>query len=215
MLPAMRTFTCMTIGLLSMTAAAQQAAPPVSIGIVLDMSGSIGAKIVRSRQVAAQFLKSANSEDEFFLIEATDRPVVASAFTTDPYRMQDQLAFVQPKGRSALWDSVVLSITEMKKAQNPRKALILISDGGDNTSQDYAARLAYEAGLPIYVFGVHEPETSRARSAEELDGPAKLKDIADQSRGRYFAVENINDIPIFANRVTGQLRSGALASPAR
>ena len=211
----MRPLTCI-IGLFSIAAAAQQTAPPVSIGIVLDTSGSMGANIAPSRRVAAQFLESADSHDEFFLIQATDRPVLASSFTTDPYRMLDQLAFVQPKGRSALWDSVDFAITETKKAQNRRRALILISDGGDNTShstQAQVARLARDADVPIYVFGIHNSAISRTRTAEEVDGPEKLKDIADQTHGRYFAVENLNDIPTFTNQVTSQIRSAA--SPAR
>jgi Ca-activated chloride channel family protein len=214
MLHTMRRLTCISIALLAIPAAAQQTAPPVSIGIVLDTSGSMGAKIARSRQVAAQFLNSANSQDEFFLIEAANRPVLASAFTTDPYRMLDRLAFIQSKGRSALWDSAGFAMTEMKNARNPRKALILISDGGDNASQDTPARvaeLARDSDVPIYVFGVHDP-VSQARTAEELDGPAKLKDIADQSRGRYFAVENLNDIPIFTSQVTSQIRSAVANS---
>jgi Ca-activated chloride channel family protein len=206
--------TCIFIALLSIAATAQQTAQPVSIGIVLDTSGSMGAKIARSRQVAAQFLNSANPQDEFFLIEAANRPVLASAFTTDPYRMLDRLAFVQSKGRSALWDSAGFAVNEMKNARSPRKALILISDGGDNDSRDTPARvaeLARDTDVPIYVFGVHDP-ASHARTAEELDGPAKLKDIADQSRGRYFAVENLNDIPIFTSQVTSQIRSAVAHS---
>ena len=214
----MRFLTCVALGLLSITAQAQQSVPPVSVGIVLDTSGSMGAKLARSRQVASQFLKSADSQDEFFLIEATDRPVLASAFTTNTYRMQDQLAFIQAKGRSALWDAIGVAITEMTKARSPRKALILISDGGDNVSHDTqgnVSQLAHNAGIPIYVFGVHEPVISRERTTEELDGPAKLKDVADQSRGRYFAVEDINDIPTFTNQVTMQIRSGDIGVPAR
>lgn len=218
MLHTMRILTCIAFGLLPILSFAQQTALPVSIGIIVDSSGSMGAKLARSRQVAAQFLKSASLDDETFLIESSNHPMLASAFTTDPYRMQDRLVFLQAKGRSALWDSVALALAEMKKARYPRQAVILISDGGDNSSNatlESVARLAHDSDVPIYAFGVHDPETSRARTAEEADGPGKLKEVAERSGGRYFAVENINDIPIFTSQLTGGLRSANLPGRAR
>jgi hypothetical protein len=192
------------------TALGQQPAAPDSVGIVLDTSGSMGAKLGRSRQVASQFLKTAEVQDEFFLIEANDHPVLASAFTTNTYSIQDHLVFVQSKGRSALWDAVYLALSEIKKGQSPHKALVVLSDGGDNRSRytpDDMTRLVREAGVPIYAFGVYEPAASRVRTAEELEGPLRLKEIAEQSGGRYFTVENINDIPGFAASVSSEVRS--------
>lgn len=167
--------------------------------------------------MAAQFLKDADSQDEYFLMEANDRPVLASAFTTNTYSIQDHLVFIQAKGRSALWDAVYQALNEARKAQHPRKALLVISDGGENSShyaEDQVAKLASEAGVPIYAFGVIEPASGRGRTAEELNGPARLQEIAEQSGGRYFAVENLADIPTFAGKVTGELRASARA-PAR
>jgi Ca-activated chloride channel family protein len=212
MLLGMQRLTWLAMGMLCATAAAQQPPSPVSVGIVFDTSGSMGAKLGRSRQLAAQFLRTANPQDEFFLIEFNDHPVLAMAFTADTEKIQDHLVFTQSKGRSALWDAVYLALNEIKKGQNPRKALLVISDGGDNSShytESEMNNLVRETGVPIYAFGVHEPAAWRGRTAEELDGPARLNEIAKQSGGRYFTVENINDIPIFAATVTGDVRSAA------
>ncbi|MBV9266226.1 MAG: VWA domain-containing protein, partial [Acidobacteriaceae bacterium] len=108
---------------------------PISIGLVFDTSGSMGPKLQKSRQAAAEFFKTANPSDEFFLVQFNDRPELSVPFTTDTDNIQSTLTFTQSRGRTALLDSVYLAMHEMKKAHNPRKALLIISDGGDNSSR--------------------------------------------------------------------------------
>jgi Ca-activated chloride channel family protein len=108
---------------------------PISIGLVFDTSGSMGAKLQKSRQAAVEFFKTANPSDEFFLVQFNDRPELTQAFTTDTDSIQNVLTFTQSKGRTALLDAVYLAMNEMKKAKNPRKAILIISDGGDNSSR--------------------------------------------------------------------------------
>jgi VWFA-related protein len=155
-----------------MTAAGQQSAAPISVGIVFDTSGSMGAKLQRSRQVAAEFLKAAGPQDEFFLLEFNDRAVLMDALSTDTYKMRDHLVLTRSKGRSALWDAVTAACSEIKKAQNSRKALIVISDGGDNSSrstEDQVSRLMREGGVPVYAFGVME--ALPGRTAGSMQAP--------------------------------------------
>jgi len=210
MLHVMRRLTWLAMGMLCVTAAGQQPPSLVSIGIVFDTSGSMGAKLQRSRQLAAQFIRAANPQDEFFLIEFNNRPVVTIPFTADTEKIQEHLVFTQSKGRSALWDAVYLALNEIKKGQRPHKALLVISDGGDNSShytENEISNLVSEARVPIYAFGVNGPAASSGRTAEELDGPTRLNEIAKQSGGRYFAIEDLNDISTFAATVTGEVRS--------
>src|SRR6266545_1192300 len=82
----------------------------------------------KSRQAVAQFFKTANPEDEFFLVQFNDRPELVSKFTTSLEEIQNHLTFTQAKGRTALLDGVYMALHEMKKAKNPRKALLIISD---------------------------------------------------------------------------------------
>jgi len=105
---------------------------PLSVGIVFDTSGSMGNKLQKSRQAVAQFLKLANPEDEFFLIEFNDRPDLVVPFTPSTEEIQSRLTFTQSKGRTSLLDGVYLAMATMKKARKPRKAILIISDGGDN-----------------------------------------------------------------------------------
>ena len=106
----------------------------MAVGIVFDTSGSMGGKLNRSREAVTQFLKTANPEDEFFLVQFNDRPELTVPFTPDTEEVQNRLLFTESKGRTALLDGVYMAMNQMKKARNPRKALLIISDGGDNSS---------------------------------------------------------------------------------
>jgi VWFA-related protein len=183
---------------------------PLSIGILFDCSGSMGQKLVKSRDAVAQFLKTANPEDEFFLIRFNDTADLAQPFTTGTGDIQSHLSFTQSKGMTALLDAVYLGLHEMKKAKNPRKALLIISDGGDNSSrytETEIRNLVKEADVQIYAIGIYEPIGSRGRTPEESNGPALLSDIADQTGGRQYQVENTNELPDIAAKIGVELRN--------
>ncbi len=183
---------------------------PISIGVVFDTSGSMGSKLQKSRQAVAQLMKTANPEDEFFLVQFSDRPELTMPFTRDVEEVQNRLMFTQPKGRTALLDGTYLAINEMKKAHNPRKALVIISDGGDNSSrytESEIKNLVREADVQIYAIGIFEPVSSRGRTAEELSGPGLLTEVAEQTGGRHFPVENINELPDIAAKIGIELHN--------
>ena len=183
---------------------------PLSVGLVFDTSGSMGSKLQKSRQAVAQFFKTANPEDEFFLVQFNDRPVMAVPFTRNTEDIQNQLTFTQSKGRTALLDGVYLAMNQMKKAHNPRKALVVISDGGDNSSRYTESEIknaVREADVQIYAIGIFEPVGSRGRTAEEMSGPGLLTEIAEQTGGRHFPVENLNELPDIAAKIGIELRN--------
>ena len=93
---------------------------PLSIGLVFDTSGSMGNKLGKSRQAVSQFFKTANPEDEFFLVQFNDRPELIQDFTTNIEDIQNRLTFTQAKGRTALLDAVYMALHKMKKGHNPR-----------------------------------------------------------------------------------------------
>ena len=183
---------------------------PLSVGVVFDCSGSMGAKLEKSRQAVAQFFRTANPEDEFFLVQFNDRAELVQPFTTSLEEIQNRLTFTQSKGRTALLDAIYLALHQMKKAKNPRKALLAISDGGDNNSrytENEIKNLVREADVQIYAIGIYEPAASRGRTAEELSGPGLLSEIAEQTGGRQFPVENINELPDIAAKIGIELRN--------
>ncbi|GAB4355975.1 MAG: hypothetical protein OHK0021_00210 [Bryobacter sp.] len=183
---------------------------PLSIGLVFDTSNSMGAKLQKSRQAAAQFFKTANPEDEFFLIQFNDRPEMVVPFTPNFEEIQNRLTFTQAKGRTALLDGVYLAMNQMKKAKNPRKAILILSDGGDNSSrytESEIKNLVREADVQIYAIGIFEMMGARGRTAEELSGPGLLNELAEQTGGRHFPVENVNELPDIAAKIGIELRN--------
>src|SRR5581483_3874752 len=170
---------------------------PLSVGLVFDCSGSMGSKLEKSREAVAQFFKTANPEDEFSLVQFNDTADLVQHFTTSLEEIQNRLTFTQSKGRTALLDAIYLALHEMKKAKNPRKALLLISDGGDNSSR-YTEKeikdLVKEADVQVYAIGIYEPSGARSRTPEELAGPGLLTEIAEQTGGRQYAVDNLAEL---------------------
>jgi len=183
---------------------------PLSVGVVFDTSGSMGSKLDKSRQAVAQFFKTANPEDEFFLIQFNDRPELVVDFTTRMEEIQNRLTFTQSKGRTSLLDAVYMALHKMKKAKNPRKALLIISDGGDNSSrytESEIKKLVQEADVQIYAIGIFEVMANRGRTPEEMSGPSLLSEMAEQTGGRHFPVDNLNELPDVAAKIGMELRN--------
>ena len=183
---------------------------PLSVGVVFDTSGSMGPKLAKSRLAVSEFLKTANPDDEFFMVQFNDRPEMVVDFTTHLEEIQNRLTFTQSKGRTALLDAVYLALHNMKKGKNPRKALLIISDGGDNSSrytESEIKSLVREADVQIYAIGIFEQMASRGRTPEELAGPGLLTEIAEQTGGRQFSVENLNELPDVAAKIGIELRN--------
>ena len=183
---------------------------PLSVGLVFDCSGSMGNKLAKSRQAAAQFFKTANPEDEFFLVQFNDKPELVTGFTTNTEEIQNRLTFTQAKGRTALLDGLYLAMKQMKKAHNPRKAVLIISDGGDNSSrytESEIKKLVRETDVQVYGIGIYEPIAGRGRTAEELSGPGLLTELAEQTGGRQYAVENLAELPDVAAKIGIELRN--------
>jgi len=183
---------------------------PLSVGLVFDASGSMGSKLTKSRQAAAEFFKMANPEDEFFLVQFNDRPELVVGFTTNTEEIQNRLTFTNAKGRTALLDGVYMAMNQMKKARNPRKAIIVLSDGGDNSSrytESEIKKLVREADVQVFAIGIFEPIAGRMRTAEEQAGPGLLTDISEATGGRHLPVDNLNELPDVAAKIGMELRN--------
>ena len=182
---------------------------PVAVGLVFDVSGSMGDKLRESRQAAAEFFKTANPEDEFFLVEFNDQPKLLAPLGSSVENIQNQLTFSPSKGRTALLDAVFLAMHEMRKSQKNRKALLIISDGGDNSSrytENEVRKLVRESDVMIYAIGVYESPGARSRTPEEQAGPGLLSDLCEQSGGRHFPAE-IAELPDIAAKIGVELRN--------
>jgi Ca-activated chloride channel family protein len=181
---------------------------PVSIGMIFDMSGSMADKIDKSRQAAVQFFHTANPQDEFFLVNFNDRAQLVSQFTASVDELQDRLMYTGAHGMTALYDGVYLGLSQMKGAHNAKKALLIISDGGDNHSrysETEIRRFVREADVQIYAIGLFEP--GGGPTPEEREGPSLLDDLTMMTGGRTFTVANLNDLPDIATKISMELRN--------
>src|SRR5580693_5907226 len=183
---------------------------PISIGVIFDLSGSMVNKIGKAKEAALQFFKTANPQDEFFLVSFNERAEVMSTFTTSVEDLQSSLLSSSPKGRTALLDGIYLGLSEMKTARNGKRALLIISDGGDNHSrynEGDIKRLVREADTQLYSVGVFDPLDYRNRTPEELNGPSLLSEVTELTGGRAFEVDNVNELPDISAKIGAELRN--------
>jgi Ca-activated chloride channel homolog len=183
---------------------------PISIGLVFDMSGSMSDKVEKAREAAVQFMRTANPLDEFFLVTFNDRAELTSGFTNRIEELQNRMMFTTSRGRTALLDAIYLGLTQMRGARNSKRALLVISDGGDNHSRynenDIKSYLK-EADCQLYAIGIYDPIGVRSRTSEELNGPSLLTEMTEMTGGHVFPVDNIDELPDIAAKIGMELRN--------
>jgi len=180
---------------------------PVSIGVIMDLSGSMTNKVVRSRESIVQFMKTANPQDEFFVIGFNDRPELLEDFTSSVDDIEARLEMVKAGHRTALLDAIYFGLEKMKQAKYPRKALLIVSDGGDNRSRytESEVRAAVrESDTQIYSIGIFD---QYAATTEERLGPLLLNDVSEETGGRLFRVDDISDMADIATKISAELRN--------
>ena len=183
---------------------------PISAGLLVDVSGSMGAKADLSKEAVTQFLKTMDRQDEAALIEFGDKAEVVTKFTNHADDIERKLSGVEPQGLTALLDAVSLGLQEMKSAKNARKALLIISDGGDNHSRYTTAEikeLVRQADVQVYSMGVFDLYPLLALSAAEVSGPKLLKQLSEQTGGRAFSASSAAELPAIAGRIGIELRN--------
>jgi Ca-activated chloride channel homolog len=180
---------------------------PVSIGVIFDSSGSMASKMDRAKEAVTEFFKTANPQDEFFMITFSDEPEVIADFTNSVDEIQNKLLYAVPRKRTALLDAIYMGLSKMREAKYPKKALLIISDGGDNHSrytENEIKAMVKEADVMIYAIGIYDRYAS---AVEERLGPQLLSDICELSGGRAFTIDNPNDLADVATKIGIELRN--------
>lgn len=180
---------------------------PVSLGVIFDSSGSMSTKMDRAKEAVIEFFKTANPQDEFFMITFNDEPDEITDFTNSVDDIQNRLVFAVPRKRTALLDAIYMGISKMRHAKYPKKALLIISDGGDNHSrytENEIKSLVKEADVMIYAIGIYDRYAS---AVEERLGPQLLTDITELTGGRAFTIDNPNDLADVATKIGVELRN--------
>ena len=182
---------------------------PVSAGVLLDVSGSMRNKMSKASEAATEFFKFANPEDEFFLLEFNARPRLSVPFTRDWPGIAAEIAAAKSSGMTAMLDAIHLAIAQMKHAIHPRKALVVISDGGDNFSRRNLRELKntlIEASVQVYSLGVFDNDYSVKHTPEERNGPKLLDQVALDTGGRTYPV-SLDALPQIGAQIARELRN--------
>jgi Ca-activated chloride channel family protein len=180
---------------------------PVSLGVIFDSSGSMNSKMDRAKDAVTEFFKSANPQDEFFMVTFSDEPEMVAGFTSSVDEITDKLIYTIPQKRTALLDAIYMGVSKMRQAKYPKKALLIISDGGDNHSrytENEIKALVKEADIMVYAIGLYD---HYFQSEEEKLGPQLLGEISELTGGRAFTVENPNDLSDVATKIGIELRN--------
>jgi Ca-activated chloride channel family protein len=173
---------------------------PVSVGLVFDSSRSMTDKFKTARLAPQALFDELNPEDESFLVTVSDRAHLRQPFTSMFSEIQNALLFSSPAGTTSLLDGAYMGLSELKHARNPRKALIIVSDGGENTSRytlHELASMAAESDAQIFAICLYQ----NPQSDEEQAGPGLLTRLAQVSGGANFLTSNVNDLQKSMRRI--------------
>jgi Ca-activated chloride channel homolog len=178
---------------------------PVSIGILVDNSGSMRDKRQAVNTAALDLVKSSNSEDEVFIVNFSDEAIIDTDLTSDVAKMQEGLQQIDSRGGTALYDAVVASSDYLaKKGNREKKVLLVVTDGEDNASTDTleqaVRRVQNDAGPVIYTIGIlggdHEKRAKRA-----------LESLALNTGGVAFFPKDLGDVDQIARAVARDIRN--------
>jgi Ca-activated chloride channel family protein len=180
---------------------------PATVGLIIDNSGSMREKRPDVMKAAVAFVNASNPSDEMFVMDFNENVYSglppSIPFTNDAGVIRAALMKTPPSGLTALYDALAAGIEHLKKGTRDRKALVLLSDGGDNASHrklEDVLQLAQRSSATIYTIGIYD-ETDADRN------PGVLKKIAAQSGGRAYFPESLNDLDHVWRNIAGRIRS--------
>lgn len=181
---------------------------PVSLGVVFDVSGSMGGdKIAKAREAIAKFIDTSHSRDEYFLIGFNNRAQLLLDHTRDSDALLDKLTFIQTKGQTALYDATYLGVERVSRGAHPKRAILLVSDGQDNSSRytfTELRRLLKESDVIIYAVGIVDGHDD---SALGYTGRAILEELAGVSGGKAFFPSTSAEMNDTFERIALELRT--------
>ncbi len=180
---------------------------PVSVGIIFDVSGSMKGKLDRAREAMKAFVETSHAEDDYFLIGFNQRANLLAEFT-DGESLLNKLTLVNPSGQTALYDASYLGIEKVKQGRHQKHAVLMISDGQDNSSRytyGELRKLLKESGVQVYCIGIVEMGGGAGASLD-LQGQAILEEIAQTTGGKSFFPRSPAELEDATTRIALELR---------
>src|SRR5262245_55041080 len=178
---------------------------PLSVGIILDVSGSMKDKLKTAVEAAITFMKGGSPDDEYFLVEFADKPTESAEFTNDIEKIQSRFMFSKAKGRTALYDAVYMGLSKLEQGNNAKRALLLITDGEDNRSRytfSNVRQFVKEKDVQMYAIGI----TNGWSDAASEQGRALLRDLAAISGGNSFFPSSVYNLEEICRNIAKELK---------
>jgi len=184
---------------------------PISVALILDFSGSMHDKIEYELEAVDQFFQNANPDDDYYVITVSDRPSLVADSSQSTNTILAHLAATEPKGMTALYDSIYLGVNKLRTARYKRRAMVIISDGGDNRSRynlkEIKSVLA-ESDVLTYSIGIFDDmPIPLLKTIEERMGRKWLDDVTRVSGGRDIPADDRRKIPEIAGLISREMRS--------
>jgi VWFA-related protein len=180
---------------------------PVTAGIVVDNSGSMGPKRSDVITAALAFAQSSNPQDQMFVVNFNEHVSLGlpadTPFTDRKDQLQLALSRIQPAGQTALYDAIAVALDHLRQGTSDKKVLIVISDGGDNASKQTLAQViakARQSAAIIYAIGIYDDQ-------DPDQNPDALKRFARQTGGEAFFPESSKDIPSICEGIARDIRN--------
>jgi VWFA-related protein len=179
---------------------------PASVGLIIDNSGSMLDKRAEVTAAAMSFIGASHADDEMFVVNFNEQAYLglpaSIRFTNDVARLRFAL-FAAPTGLTALYDALALGLAHVNTGTRERKALVVLSDGGDNASSrtlDAVLQLARRSSATIYTIGMYD-DSNRDRN------PRVLRQVAELSGGRAYFPRAVRDLEQVWRDIAGGIRS--------
>ncbi len=183
---------------------------PISVGILLDVSATMTNKIGDARKALAEFLLNSHPDDDYFLITFADHPELIADSTRSTDDVQRSLANLTPRGHTALLDAIHMGLAKLRSARYRRRALLIISDGGDNWSRHKSREVqkeVEESGDEVYAIGLFTDEFPVLSALNERYSKDLLNKVTEPSGGRMLTVDNLHKLSDVAAAVSREMRS--------
>ena len=185
---------------------------PVTMGLVIDNSGSMQEKREQVNAAAMTFVRTSNPQDEAFVVNFSDEYYLDTEgdFTSDQHNLDEALSRIDTRGSTALYDAVIGSLAHIKKGHKDKRVLLVITDGDDDASQksfEDAIKAAEQSNATIYAIGVFSEDDRQHQKAMVRHSKKVLKELTEATGGQAYFPDSLSDVTPICQQVAREIRN--------
>jgi Ca-activated chloride channel family protein len=185
---------------------------PVTMGLVIDNSGSMREKRAQVNAAALAFVRTSNPQDEVFVVNFNDEYYLDlnEDFTNDQRELNEALSRIDARGSTALFDAVIGSLDHLKKGHKDKRVLLVITDGDDDASRKtlaYTVQVAQQSDAQIYAIGVFSDQDRKTDKKMIRNSKKELTQLASVTGGVAYFPENLEQVTAICNQVAHDIRN--------